>query len=115
MHWLLQTWRAVTTSKRTALLEAENARLTETNAVLEDELLELRKENRALLNTILSQAGVTPLPSVEEEKPKPVSRIRHLTLHQQRRHDEVVRTRTDFTAAAKLHKEVTERIAKGVS
>lgn len=72
------------TSKRTALLEAENGRLRETNAALEAELEQSRKETRAAVNTLLSQAGVTPLPPAEEVK-TPTQRMRRLTLQQQQR------------------------------
>ena len=72
------------TSKRTALLEAENVRLRETNLALESELEESRKETRAAVNTLLSQAGVTPLPPAEEVKTH-TERIRRLTYQQKQR------------------------------
>jgi hypothetical protein len=80
MTWL----RNLFTSKRTALLEAEVERLRETNAALESELDQSRKETRAAVNNALSQAGVAPLPPHEETK-TPTQRMRRLTLQQQQR------------------------------
>ncbi len=64
---------------------AYTRQLEETNAVLELENEALRKDIRALENSILSGAGITPLPEFQEVKPKPVQRIRRLSLHQRQR------------------------------
>jgi hypothetical protein len=81
----MRKWlRNLLTSKRTALLEAENMRLRETNLALEAELEQSRKETRAAVNTLLSQAGVTPLPPAEEVKTYP-ERMRRLTWQQRQR------------------------------
>lgn len=57
--------------------------LRETNLVLEMELETLRKDNRALVNAQLKQAGVIALPDIE---PTPsIKRVRHLSLHQKQR------------------------------
>lgn len=81
MTWLRNFWMQLSGAKN-AVLEAENARLIETNAVLEEENFALRSELRATVNSLLSGAGVAPLPAFEQEKPKPIQRIRRLTLHQ---------------------------------
>jgi hypothetical protein len=74
------------TLTRCLLAEAENERLTETNLVLEDELAEARRENRAILNLQLQAAGLRTLPEIAPtEKPKPIQRVRRLSLHQQQR------------------------------
>jgi hypothetical protein len=80
MSWL----RNLFTSKRTALLEAEVSRLRETNLALEAELEQSRKETRAAVNTLLSQAGVAPLPPAEEVKTQ-TQRMRRLTFQQKQR------------------------------
>jgi hypothetical protein len=81
----MRSWlRNLFTSKRTALLEAEVSRLRETNLALEAELEQSRKETRAAVNTLLSQAGVTPLPPAEEVKTYP-ERMRRLTWQQKQR------------------------------
>lgn len=59
-------------------------RLRETNLALEAELEQSRKETRAAVNTLLSQAGVTPLPPAEEVKTH-TERMRRLTWQQQQR------------------------------
>jgi hypothetical protein len=71
-------WHWLTTSRHERELE-------ETNAVLELELDALRKDYRRLENSLLSGAGVAPLPEFEEVKAKPVKRIRRLSLHQKQR------------------------------
>jgi hypothetical protein len=81
----MRSWlRNLVTSKRTALLEAEVSRLRETNLALEAELDQSRKETRAAVNTLLSQAGVAPLPPAEEVK-TPTERMRRLTFQQRQR------------------------------
>jgi hypothetical protein len=77
-------WRRITTSTEVALLRAENKRLREANFVLEEEIDAARKELRAAVNNLLSQAGVAPLPPNEEIKP-PAHRHRNLTLQQRQR------------------------------
>jgi hypothetical protein len=84
MSWLRRIWERVC-GTRLALLEAENAQLLETNAVLEEELALARRDIRALENSLLTGAGVAPLASVEEVKSKPIQRIRRLSLHQRQR------------------------------
>lgn len=79
MNWLRQLF----TSKRTALLEAEVALLRETNIVLEYELTQSRKETRAAVNNLLSQAGMVPLPADEVKPATP--HIRRLTYQQKQR------------------------------
>lgn len=85
MNRLQQFLRDLLTSKELALTKAENERLTETNAALEYELTTLRKDNRALVNAQLKQAGIVTLPDLAEEKPEPIQRIRRLSLHQRQR------------------------------
>src|SRR5208283_3551884 len=81
MTWLRQLWGALFCEG--ALLRAENARLRETNEVLELELEAVRKDNRALVNAQLKQAGVISLPDIE---PAPqINRVRHFSLHQRQR------------------------------
>ena len=108
MNWLANWWRNLWTSKETALLRAENERLAETNAVLEEELASARGEIRGLVNSALSQAGVTPLPPVNEAPMKPIQRVRHFTPTQKRR--------VDWATADKLKlleaKEMRERFEK---
>ena len=75
-------WHWLCTSRYTRQLE-------ETNAVLEEELAAKAREIRALENSLLSGAGVAPLPPVEEVKSKPIQRIRRLSLHQRQKLFEV--------------------------
>ena len=91
MTWLRRIWERVC-GTRLALVEAENARLLDTNAALEEENSALRREVRALENSLLSGAGVAPLPGVEEVKAKPIQRIRRLSLHQRQRVHELKTT-----------------------
>jgi hypothetical protein len=86
MKHLAEFWRSLFTSTETALLRAENKRLKETNFALEDENEQLRKELRGTVNTVLSQAGVAPLPPHEEVK-APVRKMtmRRLTFQQRQR------------------------------
>lgn len=110
MNWLRRFWERVS-GIRLALVEAENARLVETNQVLELEVAQLRGEVRALENTVLSQAGVAPLPPLADEAVKPaVNRVRHMTLHQQRQHGESKVLREQM----QLGKEIRERVEKRV-
>ena len=67
MNWLRTLWGRLFIEA--ALLRAENKRLRETCLVLEDENAELKKDLRAAVNNLLSEAGATPLPSHEELKP----------------------------------------------
>lgn len=85
MKQFLNWWRGFWTSKETALLRAENERLIETNLALEQEIVALRKDNRALVNAQLKQAGIVSLPELADEKPEPINRIRKLSLHQRQR------------------------------
>lgn len=84
MNWLKKLWRDWTTSKEMALLQAENKRLKESNFILEDENERLRNELRGAVNTLLSQAGVAPLPGVEEVKTV-TPRIRRMSWQQRQR------------------------------
>lgn len=92
-------------------MEAENQRLKETNAAIEEELALVRRENRALTNTILGQAGVAPLPPAEELKPVP--RMRRMTGQQQRRVQLNKEERTAITEAIELRRRF-EQSTKGV-
>lgn len=113
MNRLKQFLRDLLTSKELALTKAENARLAETNAVLEEELAKSRAELRGVINTVLSQAGAAPLPPVAEEAPKPIARIRKMTMHQQRRADLIRETRTQAEEAKELAERVKKRMANG--
>jgi hypothetical protein len=75
---LRAAWHWLWTSRYTRQLE-------ETNAVLEEELAASRREIRNLENSLLTGAGVAPLPGLEEVKAKPITRIRRLSLHQRQR------------------------------
>lgn len=78
-------WRAFWMSKEVALLRAENEQLAETNRALEEELILLRTDNRALVNAQLKQAGIVSLPELERPKMEPINRVRRLSLHQRQR------------------------------
>lgn len=106
MEWLHNLWLRIS-GTRLALLEAENERLRETNAVLEEENAALRKDVRALENTVLGQAGVAPLPPAEEVRPVP--RTRHLTVRQQRRREELLQDLRGIEAAKNLRKPAAGR------
>jgi hypothetical protein len=81
---LRRTWERIC-GTRLALVEAQNGLLAETNSVLEEELAAARREIRTLENSLLSGAGVSPLPPVEEVKTKKIQRIRRLSLHQRQK------------------------------
>lgn len=85
MNWLRKLWRRFAGTDA-ALLRAENKRLGEANFALEDDNEDLRKELRAAVNTVLSQAGVAPLPPHEDLNP-PIRkmRMRRLTWQQKQR------------------------------
>ncbi len=86
MNWLLKWWRDLWTSTETALLRAENKRLRETCLVLEDEVETLKKDLRAAVNNLLTEAGATPLPGNESVKaPERKMVHRHLSWQQQQR------------------------------
>jgi hypothetical protein len=108
MTWLRQLWQRIS-GIRLALVESENRLLIETNAALEEENYRLRGEVRALTNSLLSGAGVTPLPPVNEEPPKPIQRIRHLTVHQERRLNELKAARIAVSEAKELRKRFEEK------
>ena len=69
MKRFLNWWRGLWTSQETALLRAENKRLKETCLVLEDELEAAKKDLRAAVNNLLSEAGAAPLPTDDTVKP----------------------------------------------
>jgi hypothetical protein len=49
---------------------------------LEEEVLRLRAENRALTNSLLGTAGFPPVDYPEAPKPQPLPRIRKRSWHQ---------------------------------
>jgi hypothetical protein len=49
---------------------------------LEEEVLRLRAENRALMNSLLGTAGFPPVEFPEAPKPQPISRLRKRSWHQ---------------------------------
>ena len=113
LTWLYQTWRALTTSTRTALLEAENARLASTNEALEDENAALRGEVRALVNTALGQAGMAPLPPLTETPKPAASRVRVFSRYQERRINAVAAAREQAQLRDELIAKANTRIAAG--
>lgn len=50
--------------------------------LLEDEVVRLRAENRALLNSLLGTAGFPPVDFPEAPKPQPLPRLRKRSWHQ---------------------------------
>jgi hypothetical protein len=50
--------------------------------LLEDEVVRLRAENRALMNSLLGTAGFPPVEFPEAPKPQPLSRTRKRSWHQ---------------------------------
>ena len=50
--------------------------------LLEGELVRLRAENRALLNSLLGTAGFPPVEFPEAPKPQPLPRLRKRSWHQ---------------------------------
>jgi hypothetical protein len=71
---LAEIWRRLTTTRRARTLEADLARERAANAeqgieVARQgaEIIRLRAENRALLNSILGIAGIPPLPATEAD------------------------------------------------
>ena len=50
--------------------------------LLEGEVLRLRAENRALMNSLLGTAGFPPLEFPEAPKPQPLPRLRKRSWHQ---------------------------------
>jgi hypothetical protein len=60
MH-IRKIWRRITTTRYARTLEAELARERTVNAEQGIEIIRLRAENRALLNSILGIAGVPPV------------------------------------------------------
>lgn len=86
MGWFLKYWQGLWTSTETLLLREELKRTQETCLVLEDENETLRKDLRAAVNNLLSEAGVAPLPGNGTIKP-PERKLahRHLTWQQKQR------------------------------
>lgn len=82
MNWLKSLWHEFAVVK--AILQSDNERLQETNIALEIEVAELRRDNRALVNAQLKQAGIVSLPDLEP-KPAAIPRMRRLTLHQRQK------------------------------
>jgi hypothetical protein len=50
--------------------------------LLEEEVVRLRAENRALMNSLLGTAGFPPVEFPEAPKPQPLSRTRKRSWHQ---------------------------------
>jgi hypothetical protein len=50
--------------------------------LLEGEVLRLRAENRALMNSLLGTAGIAPVDFPESPKPQPLPRLRKRSWHQ---------------------------------
>jgi hypothetical protein len=50
--------------------------------LLEEEVVRLRAENRALMNSLLGTAGFPPVEFPEAPKPVPLSRLRKRSWHQ---------------------------------
>lgn len=108
-----RAWRDFWTSKEVVLLREANARLSETNEVLEEELARAQSEIRQLVNAALSEAGRIPLPGVNEQSHPIAHRSRkHLTLHQRRRMDEVRGTRHELEDGKELMDRALEKIAR---
>jgi hypothetical protein len=83
LNWLRKFWQGLWTSPETLLLRAENQRFKETCLVLEDENEALKKDLRAAVNNLLSEAGAAPLPS--DEIAKPGKKVTHRRLSWQQR------------------------------
>ena len=69
MNRFRKFWQSLWTSSETLLLRAENKRLRETCLAIEDENEALKKDLRAAVNNLLSEAGAAPLPADETVKP----------------------------------------------
>lgn len=80
MRNLIELWNTLVHGR--AILRIECDRLMETNLALEKELAALRRDNRALVNAQLKQAGIVSLPELPEEAPPTINRVRRLSLHQ---------------------------------
>ena|ERR1700675_439310 len=93
MGLLKAIWFWLTTSTQFALIEAENERLKETCFVLENENDDLRKDLRAAVNNLLSEAGATPLPPDESVKPTERKMTHRRLSWQQRQRVYAVETR----------------------
>lgn len=102
-------WFDFTTTKRTALLEAENQRLNESLEALLLENEGLRKNNEALINTALCEAGKPALPGSEQAKP-PANIIRRLSPHQRQRRSIVTQTRDGLKMARYFANRAEEKI-----
>lgn len=102
-------WSEFTTSKRTALLEAENERLRDSLEVLILENAGLRKNNEALINTALCEAGKPSLPGSELPKP-PATTIRRLTTHQRTRRNIITQMRDGIVQARYFQQKATDKI-----
>lgn len=103
-------WAAFTTSKRTALLEYENEWLKDSLEALLAENAGLRKNNEALINTALCEAGKPALPEANLPKAK-VEIIRKLTSHQQQRRYVIEQTRTGMALAKHFVANAEKKIA----
>jgi hypothetical protein len=109
MNRFLNWWRAFWTSKRTALLEAENERLLSSLEALLAENAGLRKNNEALINTALCEAGKPSLPGSEVTKP-PANIMRRLTTHQRQRHGIITQMRDGLNMARYLSQKAEQKI-----
>lgn len=102
-------WAEFTTSKRTALLEAENERLLASLEAVLAENAGLRKNNAALINTALCEAGKPSLPEQDAPKP-PATMIRKLTPHQRQRRTIIMQIRDGITQARYFSQKAEQKI-----
>jgi hypothetical protein len=78
--------------------------------LLEGEVLRLRAENRALMNSLLGTAGFPPVEFPEAPKPQPLPRLRKRSWHQIQASREAASTR-DAVCGSKLAGQGTDSIA----
>ena len=95
-------WQSLWTSSEALLLRAENKRLRETCLVLEDENEGLKKDLRAAVNNLLSEAGAAPLPTDETVKPAE-RKLSHRRLSFQQRQRLYVRETTPIVPAKEMN------------
>ncbi len=113
-------WAEFTTSKRTALLlasleakaallDAENERLRDSLEALLLENAGLRKNNEALINTALCEAGKPSLPGSEVPKP-PANVIRRLSPHQKQRNGIIKQAQIGLVQARYFANKAQEKV-----